>query len=147
MNNQLLNLTNEMTRLQRKQLEGWIVVLVLFLVIWLFQDTPVVARGAFLPAIIYLMANWGTILYMARVGPTPTEVLTKNTRIRMGLFFCIGVQLTVAYFFLFTGRDLGEILTGYGSLTLAVLFPILPAVIISEFTRFRRLGKITPEEQ
>lgn len=147
MNNQLRNLTNEMTRLQRKQLEGWIVVLMLFFVVWLFQDNPVVARGAFLPVIIYLMANWSTILYMARVGPTPTEVLAKSIRIRVGLFVCIGLQLAVAYFFLFTGRDLGKILTGYGSLTLAVLFPILPAVINSEFARFRRLGKTAPKEQ
>lgn len=136
-----------MTRLQRKQLEEWIIILTLFLVVWLFQDSPAIARGAFLPAIIYLVVNWNTILCIRRTGPTPAEVIQNSTRIRIGLFVCIGLQLAVAYFFLLTGQDLGEILTGYGSLTLTVLFPILPAIVNSEFARFHRLGKIAPEEK
>jgi hypothetical protein len=100
-----------MTVLQKKFIESRLVLVALIVTVIIFQDTSWYARGAFVPLVLY--GYW--------------------------MVMCVLVEAGISYYSLFSGRDLGKNLNGFGSLMFAFLLPILPVAFISQYEMFRRL--------
>ncbi len=129
---------------QKTLLKWWLILLGLLIVVWLFQGDAWIARGAFVPVVIYAIWNAGEIRELKRKGPTPRDIIRDSKAM---LFWVTGVLVTetgIAIFFLVNGRDLGEYIGGVGALLLVVLAPILPPVFASQVALFRSLGNEEP---
>lgn len=125
---------------QKTLLKWWLILLGLLIVVWLFQDNAWIARGAFVPVVIYAIWNAGEIRALERKRPTPLDIMRDSKAM---LFWVTGALVTetgIAIFFLASGRDLGEYIGGVGALLLVVLAPILPPIFASQAAIFRSLG-------
>ena len=115
-------------------------------VVWFFQNDEWIARGAFLPVCLYAIWKFEEIREIEKQGPTPLEVFRSNRGVRYWTIVCLAVQITVSFFFLLSGRDLGDYVAGFGTLMLAILVPFLPALLLSQVAMFNRLGSVTGRE-
>lgn len=131
-----------MTPRQYKFLEIWIALASVALAGWLFQDNALVARGLFVPAVLYAIWNWDTIRSIERVGPTPNEVIRNNTVARVWVVAVVTAEAAVAFGFLLSGHNLGDHMAGYWSLLLALIAPIALPLFLSQVALFRRLRHV-----
>jgi hypothetical protein len=132
-----------MTTLQRKFIESRLVIVALFVMVTIFQDNAWLARAAFAAALLYAWANVETLKRIDRTGPTPAQILASSALTRYWLATGIVAEAAIAYYFLFSGKNLGQYL-GFGSLLLAFLFPIAPAAYLSQRELFRKLQNARP---
>lgn len=130
-----------MNHYQRKLLENWTVVAVFFVVLGFFQDDVVISRGIFVPVAIYLVLNASALKRFKRIGPSPKQVIETNPKIRLWCAAAVGLQIVVAFSILFSGRDLGDYLPGFASICAAVVFPLVPPIIVSQVELYRRLAE------
>jgi hypothetical protein len=128
-----------MTVLQKKFIESRLVLVALIVTVIIFQDTSWYARGAFVPLVLYGFFNFETLKEIELTGPTPAETLATRAFARYWMVMCVLVEAGISYYSLFSGRDLGKNLNGFGSLMFAFLLPILPVAFISQYEMFRRL--------
>ena len=131
-----------MTPGQYKLIEIWIMLAGVALVCWLFQDNAWVARGVFVPAVLYVIWNWDAIRSIERVGPTPNEVIKNNVVARVWVFFVAAVEAALAFGFLLSGRNLGDHIVDYWPLLLALIAPIALPLFLSQVALFRRLRHV-----
>ena len=128
-----------MTLLQRKFVESRLAIVALFVAVTLLQEHPWLARGAFIPVGLYLIANLATLKEIELTGPSPLATLASSAPARYWGLTCVILETATAYYFIFSGRDLGEYLNSFGSLALAFLLPTMPAVYLNQRDMFRRL--------
>lgn len=126
---------------QRKVVELWVVIAVFFVALWVVQDDPVFSRAIFVPLVIYLLLNRRPLKYFGELGPSARETIERSPKIQIWCVLAIAFQIVIAFTFVLNGVDLGIYLPGAVSLFLAIMFPFLPAFVISQIKLYRRLGR------
>jgi len=129
---------------QKTLLKWWLILLGLLIVVWSFQDNAWIARGAFVPVVVYAIWNAGEIREMERKGPTPRDIILNSKAMLLWVTGALITETGIAIFFLVSGRDLGEYIGGFGALLFVILAPILPPVFASQVALFRSLGNEEP---
>ncbi len=130
-----------MTKKQRKLVEIWIVMICLFFVVGIFQDNDVIARAAFIPVVIYFFLNKKEIRGFESAATTVKETMCKSKSMSTFGIIYLFMAIVVAYYFLLSGKDLGHYISGFWSLILVFLAPLLVPIIKSQRELFIALGK------
>ena len=128
------------TQKQRKHLESLFVLLAFLAAVWYFQDNGVVARLLFVPAVVYCVLNHRRFRDFGRGAPSPKQLIEHSRSLRRITMVILAVEILVAYSALLSGFRIDAALQGVGMLSLAVLAPLLPAIVISQWLLYRRLG-------
>ncbi|MFZ2289180.1 MAG: hypothetical protein WAV92_05865 [Halopseudomonas yangmingensis] len=97
-----------------------------------------------LPAVIYYLINLQHLRVIEQVGPSPLEVIQESQFIRGLTMAILGLEIIVAYSSLISGFRIDGAFQGFGMLMLALLGPLLPATIVSQFRLYRRLADESP---
>ena len=84
-------LGSTMTRTQRKHIEISLILAALLGGVWFFQNSPLIARFLFIPAGLYLFANWRDIQFIESVGPSPIDVIQTYKAIRVFAILALGL--------------------------------------------------------
>ena len=129
-----------MTPPQRKFIESRIVLAGLLIAVTLFQDFAWIARGAFLPVLIYGFANLESLKALESTEPRLMQTFEESRLARYCLAGGLVLQIVVSSYFVFSGRNLGKYVDGFGTLVLAFIFPALPLICLNQRNVFRRLG-------
>jgi len=124
---------------QRKLLEFWGVLGGLLILGWLLQDNVWVTRLAFIPVLGYIIWNWRAVRAIERVGPTPKEIIESNILARTWIIVLILIEIVLAFFFLLSGRNLGDYIDGYWLFFIALMAPIALPLLLSQMALFKRL--------
>lgn len=125
-----------MTVLQRKFVESRLVLALLLVAVTMLQEDVVWARTAFGLAAIYGFLNWKTLSEIERNGPRLVDVLSANTVAKYWLGGVVAAEASLAYYYLLSGRDLGEHLDGFGTMFLAFIVPLAPALCVHQRAQF-----------
>jgi len=133
-----------MNHRQRKYIEGLCVLIMLFVVVWHFQDNDAIARIAFIPAVIYFVLNHREIRSIEQVGPTPKEIIENSPIVRALVIAILSVEIIVSLSALLSGYRVDVNLIGFGVLLALIIGPILPAILVSQVILYRRLGSEYP---
>ena len=129
-----------MTRVQRKHIEIILVLATLLGSVWFFQNNSLIARLLFIPAGLYLLANWRDIQFIESVGPSPIEILQTYKVVRVLAILALGLEILIAYYLVFSGSSIGlKLANNFGMLFFAFIWPGLPALAISQFQLHRNL--------
>lgn len=126
---------------QRKVVELWVVIAVFFVALWVVQDDPVFSRSIFVPLVIYLLLNRRPLKHFGKLGPSARETIERSRKLQVWCVVAMAFQIVTAFIFVLGGVDLGIYLPGAVSLFLAIMFPFLPALVISQIKLYRRLGR------
>lgn len=126
---------------QRKVVELWVVIAVFFVALWVVRDDPVFSRAIFVPLVIYLLLNRRPLNYFGKIGLSVRETIEHSRKIQVWCVVTMAFQIVIAFTFVLIGVDLGVYLPGALSLFFAIMFPFLPALIISQVMLYRRLGR------
>lgn len=125
---------------QRKYLEYLAVLLCLLVAVWYFQDDEIVARLVFVPAVLYFLINQRQIPSIEQFMPSPKEIISESRFIRGVTITILGLEIIVAYWSLATGIRIDGAFQGFWMLMLALIGPLLPAVIVSQMRLYRVLA-------
>lgn len=125
---------------QRKYLELLAVLLCLLVAVWYFQDDEIAARLVFVPAVLYFLMNQRQIRSIEQFMPSPKEIISESRFIRVVTIIILGLEIIVAYWSLATGVRIDGALQGFGMLMLALIGPLLPAVIVSQIRFYKALA-------
>lgn len=125
---------------QRKYLECLAVLLCLLVAVWYFQNDEIVARLVFIPAVLYFLINQRQILSIEQFMPSPKEIINESRFIKGVTIAILGLEIIVAYWSLVTGVRIDGVFQGFGMLMLALIGPLLPAVIVSQVRLYRALA-------
>lgn len=131
-----------MTLRQRQFAFAWAILGCLAFVGWVFQDNAWLIRGAFVLAVVYFLWNLDTVRLLQRVGPTPAEVIKTNALAHGWVVVVVMVEISVALFFLLSGRNLGDYIGSYWLLFGTLVAPLALPVLLSQLTLFRRLRHV-----
>jgi len=108
--------------------------------VWAFQDNETVARLAFLPAVAYFLLNQRAIRALEKVGPTPKQVIEESRYVKLLVVALFAAEIATAYYAVASGERIDDYLYNFGALLLALIGPLLPALIVSQILLYRRLG-------
>lgn len=133
-----------MTGKQRMLLRTWAVFAGLLIWGWIFQSEPWIARAGFVPVLIYLSLNWGTLRELEKVGPSPKEVIGSSSIAKYWVVICLFAEIALAYGALFMRVNFGSYISGYWSLFIALVLPLAVPILISQRTLYQRLGNGIP---
>ncbi len=129
-----------MSAKQRKYLECLAVLLCLLVAVWYFQNDDIVARLVFVPAVLYFLINQRQIRSIEQFMPSPKEIINESRFIKGVTIAILGLEIIAAYWSLVTGVRIDGVFQGFGMLMLALIGPLLPAVIVSQVRLYRALA-------
>lgn len=130
------------TSAQRKHVEIILVLAALLGGVWFFQNSPLIARLLFIPAGLYLLANWRHVQLIESIGPSPIEVLQTYKIVRVLAVLVLGLETLTAYYLVFSVSTIGlKIADNFGLLVIALTAPGLPALFISQVQLHKNLNK------
>jgi hypothetical protein len=127
-------------KLQRKYLQSNLVMILLIAFVIVFQDDKLAAQLAFIPVIVYAALNYKFLQKIERFGPSPKEVIESNTVVKTITIGLLGIEISFIYYCFLAGSDISTMIDGIGILLLAIMGPLLPALLASRIMLFRRLG-------
>ncbi|WP_369986254.1 hypothetical protein [Thalassolituus sp.] len=136
--NKLLEIA--MNLIQKKYIQSSSIMALLIAVMVYFQDDPLLVRLAFIPVIMYAGLNYKFLKKIESYGPSPKEVIETNPFVKSITIFLLGTEIFLVYYWFLIGMDISSILDGVGMLLLAILGPMLPALLVSRLKLFGRLG-------
>ncbi|RLW69809.1 MAG: hypothetical protein B6D71_08855 [gamma proteobacterium symbiont of Stewartia floridana] len=129
-----------MSKQQKKLVEVWVIVIVLFIVVGIFQDNATIARAAFIPVVIYVLFNYREIRSLEAHAPTLQEIISKSKFMSsFGLVYLLLVIIG-SFYFLFSGKYLGNYILDFWKLAFVFLCPIIIPIIISQKILYRSLS-------
>lgn len=128
-----------MNKLQRKYIQSSSVMMSLIIVVVYFQDDHLIARLAFIPAVVYAALNYKFLQKIESFGPSPKEVLETSAVVKLITIVLLGGEISLVYYWFLCGNDISNIIDGFEILLLAILGPMLPALLVSRIMLFRRL--------
>lgn len=131
-----------MTALQRKFIESRLVVAAVFVVVVLLEEHELLARAAFGVGVLYTLMNFQVLREIEESPPRFLDVLSTNALVRFWLYALFAVETVVAYYLIFSGRDLGRYIGGFGGLLLVFLVPVAPALYVHQKAQFLGLRRI-----
>ncbi len=109
----------------------------------LLQHDALLGRVPFGLVLIYGAMNFRTLRDIERISPSLVEIVASTVFAKYWMAVLVVGEALVAYYFVFSGRNLGEYLDGFGSLMMALLAPVLPALYAhqrAQFAALRRAG-------
>jgi len=125
---------------QKILITSWFLLVGTFVVVGIFQDNVIVSRSAFVPIGIYFLLNYRTIKNIGKNAPTVKDVIYNNKLLSaFGIIYLVFV-IFVSFYFLFAGKDLGQYISGFWSLMLVFLCPLIIPLILSQVILYRSLG-------
>jgi hypothetical protein len=132
-----------MTPAQKKLIESRLVLAALLITVTLFQHNAWIARGAFLPVLIYIFFNYENLKATEMKELSPLQTFDESRLARYCLVGGVVLQIVISFYFVLSGKNLGTYLDGLGTLFLAFIFPALPMIFLNQRDVFRRLGMRT----
>lgn len=130
-----------MTALQRKFVESRLCVIAVFVAVTLLQEHELLAQSVFGVGALYVLVNFQALREIEVSPPRFLDVLSANAMARFWLYAFIAAETVVAYYCLFTGRDLSRYVGGFGGLLLVFLMPVAPALYVHQKAQFLGLGR------
>jgi hypothetical protein len=67
-------------------------------------------------------------------------VIESNTVVKTITIGLLGIEISFIYYCFLAGSDISTMIDGIGILLLAIMGPLLPALLASRIMLFRRLG-------
>ena len=130
-----------MNQNQKKLVEMWFVIIGLFTIVGVFEHNPIIARGVFIPFIIYYYLNRNKIKAFESSALTVKEIILNSKSMSFLAIGYLFIAIIVSFYFLFSGKDLGEYINNFWSLVAALGFPLIAPIIVSQKLLFKELGK------
>lgn len=130
-----------MNQNQKKLIEIWFVMIGLFVVVGFFEDNDYIARGIFIPVVIYFFYNYEKIKSFENSAFTVKDIISNNKFMSLFAVGYLLLAIIVSFYFLFYGKDLGEYIDSFWSLALVFGAPLIVPVIVSQKLLFKELGK------
>ena len=130
-----------MNKNQKKLIEMWFVIISLFVVVGVFEENEVVARSAFIPFVIYFFLNYKKIREIENRATTVKDILLKSKSLYFLSIIYFFIAIVISFYFLFSGKDLGSYINSFWLLMLALGFPLLIPILVSQKLLFKELGK------
>jgi len=117
------------------------VMFALLVVVSLLEGNELFARLPFIPVGLYIVLNWRDIREIEATGPTPIEFLENSKSVRRITISVLVLEIVAAYYLVFTGSHVATENVSIPSLFLALIGPMLPAVVVSRIQLHARLEK------
>ncbi|MGW8248342.1 MAG: hypothetical protein ACWGOV_09550 [Acidiferrobacterales bacterium] len=134
-----------MNKSQKKLIEIWLVLVGLFVVVGIFQDNVVIARSAFIPVVIYFYKNYQTIRAFEKKVPTVRDMIYNSKFLSLFGIVYLALAIAVSFYFLLSGRDLGEYISGFWSMALVFFTPLIFPLVQIQRILFKALGEETTD--
>jgi predicted membrane protein len=130
-----------MNQNQKKLVEIWFVMISLFIIVGVFEENEYIARGIFIPVVIYFFLNYETIKSFENSALTVKNIIANNKFMSLFTVGYLLLAIIISFYFLFSGKDLGKYLDSFWSLALALGAPLIVPIIVSQKLLFIELGK------
>lgn len=96
---------------------------------------------AFAILIMFLLYNGKIIKEINFARPTPVDVISESVIMKLLALIYLAAVISIAFYALFTGIDLGNYIKTPVDVLLLVFFPVIPAIIISQIKVFKKYGE------
>ena len=127
-----------MTRKQITMLVGWLLLMNAVIVASVNEKYGFMA---FFLLMVFIVTNLKAVKEINFAKPTPVEVISNSAILKGVAYIYLTVVILSVFYALITGIDLGKYINSTGEVLLLAIFPMIPAIVISQIKVFIEYGK------
>jgi len=124
---------------QKAFVKCWLLVLALTITLSIFHEKVWFCVIAFMIVTTYATSLAKEISSVRMKSAMDT--LQESNRLMAWFVLCILFEVGLSLYFVLSGRDLRDYIGNVGLIMIALLAPVLPAVVISQRNLYRKLGE------